>query len=91
MIADEIQAFHTSKYWFNIAFIISYLILICLAPLIALKSATMTRKTRTDVSMSQEDPTTTTSLPQEAAPAPSTFQDGLPLPKLIVFDLDYTL
>lgn len=54
----------------------------------------MTRKNRTSKLPSDSpttDPATTTTLPASAVPEPSTFSDGLPLPKLFVFDLDYTL
>ena len=37
-----------------------------------------------------DDTTTTTSAASEMA-TPATFEDGLPLPQLMVFDLDYTL
>lgn len=49
----------------------------------------MTRRDQTV--KDSDDPTTTTAAPAETIPAPATFSDGLPLPKLIVFDLDYTL
>ena len=37
------------------------------------------------------DATTTTTAPPEKIAWPETFTDGLPLPKIVVFDLDYTL
>ena len=42
-------------------------------------------------SFSANDPTTTITLPAAEVITPQTFNDGLPLPKLVVFDLDYTL
>lgn len=50
----------------------------------------MTRRNQPS-SFSAEDDTTTVTLPAEAIPAPATFSDGLPIPKMMVFDLDYTL
>ncbi|KAF2753998.1 magnesium-dependent phosphatase-1 [Pseudovirgaria hyperparasitica] len=35
--------------------------------------------------------TTTKTDPPENVPEPETFNDGLPLPKILIFDLDYTL
>jgi magnesium-dependent phosphatase 1 len=49
----------------------------------------MTRRSGTST-ISSDTTGTTTTLP-EKTPWPSTFTDGLPLPKIVVFDLDYTL
>ncbi|KAI4638772.1 hypothetical protein J4E93_009800 [Alternaria ventricosa] len=45
---------------------------------------------RSATSSASTDTTTTTTLPEKVQ-WPSTFTDGLPLPKIVVFDLDYTL
>ena len=60
--------------------------------LLALFATTMTRRNRTSkAAFSAADPTTTTTLPASSVAEPSTFSDGLPLPSLFVFDLDFTL
>jgi magnesium-dependent phosphatase 1 len=55
-----------------------------------LPSTTMPRR-QPRTSFSSSDPTTTITLPASEVLPPQTFTDGEPLPKLIVFDLDYTL
>ncbi|KAH7384492.1 acid phosphatase-domain-containing protein [Pyrenochaeta sp. MPI-SDFR-AT-0127] len=50
----------------------------------------MPRRSVTSSLLSTDTTTTTTTLPEKTA-WPSTFTDGLPLPKIVVFDLDYTL
>ncbi|KAK4625414.1 Putative magnesium-dependent phosphatase [Fulvia fulva] len=46
---------------------------------------------RTKTSITADNNQTPITLPVSSLPAPSTFNDSKPLPKMIVFDLDYTL
>ena len=57
-------------------------------PISYLPDTTMPRRSGT--STRSDDTATTTTLPEKVQ-WPSTFTDGLPLPKIVVFDLDYTL
>jgi hypothetical protein len=51
---------------------------------------TYTMPRRSGTTTQSDDTATTTTLPEKVQ-WPSTFTDGLPLPKIVVFDLDYTL
>jgi hypothetical protein len=71
---------------------IIYLILSFALATLVLPNYTMPRRSGAS-SLSTDDTTgttTTTTRPEEMQ-WPSTFTDGLPLPKLLAFDLDYTL
>ncbi|KAL1652231.1 hypothetical protein SLS58_000358 [Diplodia intermedia] len=46
---------------------------------------------RNSTSTTYSNATPTAAIPSSTVPWPRTFTDGLPLPKLLVFDLDYTL
>jgi magnesium-dependent phosphatase 1 len=60
---------------------------------LALLITIMTRRSNREpeVVFADDDATTTVTKSAESVGAPATFSDGLPLPKMIVFDLDYTL
>lgn len=51
---------------------------------------TYTMPRHSGITTQSDDTATTTTLPEKVQ-WPSTFTDGLPLPKIVVFDLDYTL
>jgi hypothetical protein len=57
---------------------------------ISLRRPSSTMPRRSGASSRSTDTTPTTTLPEKVQ-WPSTFTDGLPLPKIVVFDLDYTL
>lgn len=46
---------------------------------------------RNSTSTSYSNATPVAAVPSSTVPWPRTFTDGLPLPKILVFDLDYTL
>lgn len=70
----------------RIAFCASILILA-----LSLFASTMTRRSNKISAAFADDATTTITKDASSIPLPATFKDGLPLPKMMVFDLDYTL
>jgi len=66
------------------AFVVQFLVLLLIW-------AAMTRQSRLADTSQDDESSTTKAVPVSKVPEPSTFSDGLPLPKMIVFDLDYTL
>lgn len=66
--------------------------LLFVLPLLALLAiAIMPRRTARHHTSDADEDATTTTLPASTIQPPATFSDDLPLPKMIVFDLDYTL
>lgn len=63
--------------------------LLTVTPFYLFRQSTMPRR-GANSSFGSDATTTTTALPEKTA-WPATFTDGLPLPKIVVFDLDYTL
>jgi magnesium-dependent phosphatase 1 len=72
----------------NLGLVAAALALLLRATSLYFAKLTMPRRSAT--SSLSTDTTITTTVPEKVQ-WPSTFTDGLPLPKIVVFDLDYTL